>query len=79
MYGKDWRAMMPLIKTRSLRQIRTHAQKVLKSMYAKRNVPHATQPMEMGDSSTVEGFNAGVNNDVDESNLNRIDADAANC
>ena len=26
--GKDWKKMQPLIKTRSLVQIRTHAQKV---------------------------------------------------
>ena len=29
-YGRDWKAMVPLIKTRSIIQIRTHAQKVFK-------------------------------------------------
>jgi SHAQKYF class myb-like DNA-binding protein len=28
LYGKDWKKMQPLIKTRTLVQIRTHAQKV---------------------------------------------------
>jgi SHAQKYF class myb-like DNA-binding protein len=31
-FGKDWRKMQPLIKTRSLIQIRTHAQKVFKKI-----------------------------------------------
>lgn len=31
-YGKDWKKMQPLIKTRSLVQIRTHAQKVFKKL-----------------------------------------------
>eukprot|EP01031_Cornospumella_fuschlensis_P024402 gene24402-29499_t len=31
-YGKDWKKMQPLIKTRSLVQIRTHAQKVFKKI-----------------------------------------------
>ena len=30
LYGKDWKQMQPLIKTRTLVQIRTHAQKVFK-------------------------------------------------
>ena len=32
LYGKDWKKMQPLIKTRSLVQIRTHAQKVFKKV-----------------------------------------------
>lgn len=32
LYGKDWKKMAPLIKTRTLVQIRTHAQKVFKRM-----------------------------------------------
>jgi SHAQKYF class myb-like DNA-binding protein len=31
-FGKDWKKMQPLIKTRSLVQIRTHAQKVFKNV-----------------------------------------------
>ena len=31
LYGKDWKNMQPIIKTRTLVQIRTHAQKVLNS------------------------------------------------
>jgi SHAQKYF class myb-like DNA-binding protein len=29
LYGKDWKRMQPIIKTRTLVQIRTHAQKVI--------------------------------------------------
>jgi SHAQKYF class myb-like DNA-binding protein len=36
LYGKDWKKMQPLIKTRSLVQIRTHAQKVFKKIGLKR-------------------------------------------
>jgi hypothetical protein len=32
LYGKDWKKMQPLIKTRTLVQIRTHAQKVFKKI-----------------------------------------------
>ena len=75
MYGKDWRAMIPLIKTRSLRQIRTHAQKVLKSMYAKRNVSQP-QPMDVDgktNSEDTEGTDciAAVNTD----NNSEVDVD----
>ena len=50
MYGKDWKEMIPLIKIRSQRQIRTHAQKVLKSMYAKSKDSKTPHPMEVGDN-----------------------------
>ena len=36
LYGKDWKKMQPLIKTRSLVQIRTHAQKVFKQIGQRR-------------------------------------------
>lgn len=36
LYGKDWKKMQPLIKTRSLVQIRTHAQKVFKKIGLKK-------------------------------------------
>ena len=42
LYGKDWRKMQPLIKTRSLIQIRTHAQKVFKKVNTKKG-PSAQQ------------------------------------
>jgi hypothetical protein len=32
LYGKDWKKMVPLIRTRTLLQIRTHAQKMLKTV-----------------------------------------------
>lgn len=44
-YGKDWKKMQPLIKTRSLVQIRTHAQKVFKKIRQKGdNVPGSALP-----------------------------------
>ena len=36
LYGNDWKAMQHLIKTRTLVQIRTHAQKVFKKVGQKR-------------------------------------------
>ena len=36
LYGKDWKKMQPLIKSRSLVQIRTHAQKVFKKIGLKK-------------------------------------------
>ena len=36
LYGKDWKSIQPLIKTRSLLQIRTHAQKVFKKVGLKK-------------------------------------------
>jgi SHAQKYF class myb-like DNA-binding protein len=39
LYGKDWKRMQPLIKTRSLVQIRTHAQKVFKNLGLKKIGP----------------------------------------
>jgi SHAQKYF class myb-like DNA-binding protein len=38
LYGKDWKKMQPLIKTRSLVQIRTHAQKVFKKIGLKKAI-----------------------------------------
>ena len=35
LYGKDWKKMLPLIRTRTLVQIRTHAQKVFKKIASK--------------------------------------------
>lgn len=37
LYGKDWKKMQPLIKSRSLVQIRTHAQKVFKKIGLKKS------------------------------------------
>jgi SHAQKYF class myb-like DNA-binding protein len=37
LYGKEWKKMQPLIKTRSLVQIRTHAQKVFKKIGQKKS------------------------------------------
>lgn len=47
LYGKDWKKMQALIKTRSLIQIRTHAQKVFKKI--------GIQPQKRLDSSGNRG------------------------
>jgi hypothetical protein len=56
LYGKDWKSMQPLIKTRSLVQIRTHAQKVFKKVGLKKiekNIPVSVlQSMEDGHKSS---------------------------
>ena len=36
LYGKDWKSMQPLIKTRTNLQIRTHAQKMFKKVGLKK-------------------------------------------
>jgi len=52
LYGKDWKSMQPLIKTRTLVQIRTHAQKVFKKVGLKKiqkNMPVSVlETMEAG-------------------------------
>ena len=49
LYGKDWKKMQPLIRTRSLVQIRTHAQKVFKKVAIKRNPDDATIKLDDDD------------------------------
>ena len=36
LYGKDWRKVQTLLKTRNIIQIRTHAQKVFKKVSMKK-------------------------------------------
>lgn len=47
LYGKDWKKMQPLIKTRTLVQIRTHAQKVFKKIGLKKMNLKKNGPMEV--------------------------------
>ncbi len=48
LYGKDWKKMQPLIKTRTLVQIRTHAQKVFKKIgFKKISTAKSRQPMHI--------------------------------
>lgn len=53
LYGKDWKKMQPLIKSRSLVQIRTHAQKVFKKIGLKKALLMGT-----GKRAKVTGGNA---------------------
>lgn len=55
LYGKDWKKMQPLIKTRSLVQIRTHAQKVFKKIGLKK----IGNGMKRRPSNGKEGETAG--------------------
>ncbi len=51
LYGKDWKKMQPLIKTRSLVQIRTHAQKVFKKIGLKKLDSHPNGGLGANDPS----------------------------
>jgi len=65
LYGKDWKKMQSLIKTRSLIQIRTHAQKVFKKI--------GIQPQKKSDSSSNKGKISTATSQVQgESNYNNI-------
>jgi hypothetical protein len=48
LYGKDWRKMVPLIRTRNLIQIRTHAQKVFKNLGKKKLTDLSSESAENG-------------------------------
>lgn len=59
LYGKDWKKMQPLIKSRSLVQIRTHAQKVFKKIGLKKAMlGAAAQRNKSGDGDAL-GSSAG--------------------
>lgn len=53
LYGKDWKKMQPLIKTRTLVQIRTHAQKVFKKIGLKRLGPDTLTQTEKSSQSVA--------------------------
>ena len=63
LYGKDWKKMQALIRTRSLVQIRTHAQKVFKKVAIKRNP----------DDATIK-----LNDDIDDDDDDHLDGDVDN-
>jgi len=52
LYGKDWKKMQPLIKTRTLVQIRTHAQKVFKKIGLKRAFAEAEEAAAAAGATT---------------------------
>lgn len=54
LYGKDWKKMQPLIKTRSLVQIRTHAQKVFKKIGLKKIAGVMKRRGSLGKDGDVE-------------------------
>lgn len=67
LHGKDWKKMQPLIKTRSLVQIRTHAQKVFKKVGMKKlqagRLPDGLITDEEGVEGGVEQPTGSENND----------------
>lgn len=70
LYGKDWKKMQPLIKTRSLVQIRTHAQKVFKKIGLKRfEDSYDEKPARLPHSSAETAASAGNNNQTGETTL----------
>ena len=60
LYGREWKKMVPLIKTRTVVQIRTHAQKVFK-----KDFPTFTLKNNHGDS-TSDGLKSQDNDDEDD-------------
>ncbi len=50
LYGKDWKKMQGLIKSRTLVQIRTHAQKVFKKVGFTKKRP---RPNSLGDGDNI--------------------------
>lgn len=80
LYGKDWKKMQPLIKTRSLVQIRTHAQKVFKKIGLKKISPGAKRRSTGKDGEGENELDVldddlehlGMMENVDEAMLNSI-------
>ena len=66
LYGKDWKRMQPLIKTRTLVQIRTHAQKVFKKIGIKRLNEITTGILPTESSIASESYVAYKRQRVDE-------------
>jgi hypothetical protein len=61
LYGKDWKKMQPLIKSRSLVQIRTHAQKVFKKIGLKKAMMgHGARRAKTGESGDGSGGAVGA-------------------
>ena len=84
LYGKDWKKMQPLIKTRTLVQIRTHAQKVFKKIGLKkmngmkRKDPNDRDGVSVdNDSERAGGVGKGMpsmndnDNDMDDGDVSR--------
>lgn len=70
LYGKDWKKMQPLIKSRSLVQIRTHAQKVFKKIGLKKALlMSAGKRVKLADGGTVGGGGDTSGNQVNISFL----------
>eukprot|EP01033_Poteriospumella_lacustris_P003337 gene3336-2465_t len=70
LYGKDWKKMQPLIKTRSLVQIRTHAQKVFKKIGLKRfEDSYDEKPVRLPPSSTETAASVGNTNQSSDTAL----------
>jgi uncharacterized membrane protein len=59
LYGKDWKKMQPLIKSRSLVQIRTHAQKVFKKIGLKKALLSSARRTKGGEGVGANGGSGG--------------------
>ena len=72
LYGKEWKKIQPLVRTRSLIQVRTHAQKVFKNIVDKndftRRFARKEKELKTGRGSTAEtsGSAASSANSSDE-------------
>ena len=70
LYGREWKKMAAMIKTRSLSQIRTHAQKVFQKVEVKTNKGRCSNSKDSiessGNSNNVDGFNTPSDNSIVE-------------
>lgn len=78
LYGKDWKKMQPLIKTRTLVQIRTHAQKVFKKIGLKKTPMKKVNPTnedKPSEEKSDENGNEGDEEKGDENENDDVDVD----
>lgn len=67
LYGREWKKMVPLIKTRTVVQIRTHAQKVFKKDFPTFTLKSkATSSMDANKGSENHGGNGQQEPDDDD-------------
>ena len=72
LYGKDWKKMQPLIKSRSLVQIRTHAQKVFKKIGLKKALMNNSIRRKVDGRDVLPGGSSGNLNQVQYNNFPTI-------
>ena len=69
LYGKDWRQMQPMIKSRTITQIRTHAQKVLKKFTLEQLMQSGQSSMQSAAESNVDALSECSEGEKDMTNI----------